>query len=304
MTIAQALASVQNRSVSYREAEIFLAAVLQVTRAYLFAHPEQRLKTSQRQLFGRYIKRREKNEPVAYILGQKEFYGRPFVVDRRALIPRPETEGLIDDAVSYATDYFHTHLASQNKPCPLHILELGTGCGNIAISVAIELSQRNVPVSLLATDLSPQALELAQLNQQQLIPTPPRSLKLQFCQADLFANPLIKKQSPFVLILANLPYVESSWAQNPAAQADVIFYEPDLALFGGSDGLQIYQQFFAEVKPFLADDGAIMIEHGEKQTAAIHQLVQTHLGVQPITKKDGSGLDRITIIQIPALPQV
>lgn len=298
MTIADALASVQHRSVSYRDAEVFLSHILTQPRAYLHAHPEQRLTSEQRAMFEKFLKRREKNEPVAYIIGSKEFYGRPFKTDARALIPRPETEGMIEQALAFLPSYFDAHLKATNLPCPLRILELGTGSGNVAITLALELAALSLPATLIATDISGDALALAQENWQVLSTGISRHIVTKFICADLFAHPEISPGRPFDLIAANLPYVEATWAQNPAAQPDVVFHEPDVALFGGEDGLDLYRRFFAEAPKFLSTGGAVMIEHGEAQGADIRALAQAAWPNASITTyKDYADLDRITVIR-------
>lgn len=297
MTIAEAL-NVQQRSISQRDAEVLLQEVLHTSREALLANPQQSLSESQEKQILTSFERRERNEPVAYITGHKEFYGRSFQCDKRVLIPRPETEGLIDRALAWLPDLFKSNLKATNRPCPLHILELGTGSGNISITLALELAERRIPANFLATDISPEALEVAELNWQSLKgETSDQLARLSFIEADLFAHPLVPQKAPYDLIIANLPYVPTAWQADPAAQAEVVFYEPDLALFGGSDGLALYRRFFAEALKFLAPSGRILIEFGEDETPTLRALIQKTFPTHPISiYQDYAGLDRIAEI--------
>jgi release factor glutamine methyltransferase len=295
MTITKAL-DVSQRSVSYREAEIFLQHVLGQTRAWIHAHCETTLTPEEQTAYELCLTRREANEPVSYITEVKEFYGRPFHCDTRALIPRPETEGLIDLALSFLPSLFTTNLKESGKPCPVRILELGTGVGNIAVTLGIELALRTTPAQILATDIVPEALEIARENWDSLapidIPVP------QFIQADLFNHPKIAQMAPYDLIVANLPYVPSTWQFDPLAQPEVVFHEPDIALFGGEDGLDHYRHFFAEVQHYLASHGRIIIEHNEDQSEALHALVAKELpNCTATTHQDYAELDRILEIR-------
>ena len=286
ITVKNAL-NVQNRTVSYREAEVLLGDVLAVSREWLYANPDAVLTKEQEEKYLLYLNRREKNEPVAYITGVKEFYSRPFKTDSRALIPRPETEGLIDLAIKWAQKNASTK--------PLKILELGTGCGNIAITLNLELQKHKINNQIIATDIDANALELAKENSD-LLATDKKSLE--FIEADLFQHPTIQKDTPYNLIIANLPYVPTTWKMNPIAQQDVLFYEPDIALFGGEDGLDIYRCFFQQVAQFLASEGIIIIEFSEEHGKGISELgkkafPEAKIKIQP----DYAGLDRVLVIE-------
>ncbi|MBU6389113.1 peptide chain release factor N(5)-glutamine methyltransferase [Patescibacteria group bacterium] len=282
MTVSQAL-NVADRSISFREAEIFLQHILGASRAWLHGHGDQKLTPEQSSRFEEFCRRREQNEPVAYIIGEKEFYGRRFYCDRRALIPRPETEGLIDIAMQW----------SRNRGRPIKILELGTGSGNIAITLSLELS---VPAKIVATDISPAALELARKNYQELGHRQP----IRFICADLFHHSEIKKAAPFDLIIANLPYVPTAWQSDPEAQPEVVFQEPDIALFGGEDGLELYRRFFADAPQYLGANGKIIIEFGEEETQKITAIAQKAFSNAQLTiQPDYAGLDRILQVANP-----
>lgn len=294
MTVKEAL-DVSNRSVSFREAEIFLIEVLGVERAWIHTHPENILSSYQEQKFNAFLLKREENIPVAYIIGNREFYGRKFTCDKRALIPRPETEGLIDRVIKWAPDFFNSHMKASNKPCPVRILELGTGSGNIAISLALELAKLSVPTQIVATDISEEALDLARENWEILKKEVSNSFPaIHFCQADLFSGDMVASRKPYHLLVANLPYVPNDWKVSPEAQAEVVFQEPDVALFGGGDGLDLYRQFFLSAPEFLADDGKVLVEFGDEEGIMIIKLAKDAFPArEPVIHKDYAELDRI-----------
>lgn len=296
MTVAEAL-DVRDRSVSGRDAEVLLGAVLGKDRAWLLSHGDVTLSAAESTLYGEYLARREQNEPVAYITGVKEFFGRPFKADKRALIPRPETEHAVEQALKWAAPAFQTYLKETGKPCPLRILELGTGGGPIAVSLALELAAASIPATIIATDIAPEALALAEENWQTLSQgTDTGNIQLTFVEADLFDHPLVTKR-PFDLIIANLPYVETTWDVHTGGQPDVVFFEPDIALFGGKDGLDLYRRFFAEAPAHLLPDGAVIIEYGDTQTAAITPLAAVAFPDKSMTvHQDYAGLDRVITI--------
>jgi len=284
MNIRTAL-DVSQRSVSFREAEIFLQHVLGVDRGYLHAHPETELTEAQTAAYEQCLRRREANEPVAYITGSKEFYGHPFKTDKRALIPRPETEAL----VTRALEILDSRQGSQR------ILEIGTGSGNIAVTLALELHDDTM---IIATDVDPEAVALAGENYALLSATQP-ALPVRFLVANMFAHREIEANGPYDLVLANLPYVPDAWRFDAAAQPEVVFQEPALALFGGEDGLDHYRAFFEKVASFAKPDATILVEYGEDETGDITDFVR---GVMPSARlavhKDYAGLDRLLEITL------
>ena len=187
----------------------------------LLAHPEMRIETGQENAFHRLLARREAAEPIAYLLGEREFYGRQFKVDRRALIPRPETELLVDLGLA-AVARWRT-LGSEPT-----VVDVGTGCGAIAISVAAEAGAR-----VLATDMSHGALIVARENAFQ------HGVSVGLVQTDLLAA----VRGPLHVVLANLPYVPS----DRDLPHDVKDYEPHLAIFGGARGTELIERFLGEL---------------------------------------------------------
>jgi release factor glutamine methyltransferase len=280
ITIKEAL-DVHERSVSFREAEILLGWVLGVSREILYQSPEMVLEPEIWQKYIKTLEMREKNIPIAYITGSKEFFGHPFKCDQRALIPRPETEALVEEALAYL---------NRSELNTLSVLELGTGSGNIAISLALGSPK---PIKIIATDISPEALDLAKENEQSLVTNNSSANQIKFVQADLFNHPEIKKCSPYNLILANLPYVPESWRFDPQAQPEVIFYEPAVALFGGEEGTQLFPRFFQKVGPFLAEKGEIWLEIGDDEGEFIQNEAQKYLPKKKATLlRDYAGLVR------------
>ncbi|MFA4955149.1 MAG: peptide chain release factor N(5)-glutamine methyltransferase [Patescibacteria group bacterium] len=206
------------------EAEILLAYALKRDRIWIMANPGYRLPSTVYRLFLQLISRRRKHEPIAYILGEKEFYGRSFKVTRDVLIPRPETELLVD-----------LIKASDGKP---FIWDVGTGSGALAVTLAKE-----IPGSpILATDISPAALKVARKNARLLA-----GKKIRFLKASLLDSRVKKiltqaaKKFPTLVVAANLPYLPIS--DKTKLEPDVTKYEPNVALFSGADGLELITRF-------------------------------------------------------------
>jgi release factor glutamine methyltransferase len=245
------------------DAELLLGHVLGLTRAQIHAHPDRRLDAAELDSYRELIERRRQHEPVAYILGYKEFYGLDFYVDRRVLIPRPETELLVEKGleIGRAASY------------PLTIADVGTGCGAIAISLAVHLPQ----AIIYALDASPEALEVAALNRRR------HSVerRVHLLQGDLL-SPL---PDPVDLIVANLPYV--SWAEWEQLPRTITAYEPRSALDGGPDGLDAIRRLLAQARQ-LKPQTTILLEIGATQGAAVTDLAR-HSFDNPSTLRRGSG---------------
>ena len=215
------------------------------------------------------LARRHASEPVAYLVGEREFYGRAFRVDRRALIPRPETELLVEIGMA-AVDHWRVRGVEPS------IVDVGTGAGAIAVSLALERGVRVV-----ATDISRQALSLARQNVQLI------GGQVVLVQADLL-NGL---RGPFHLVLANLPYVPST--RN--LPSDVREYEPHVALFGGQRGTELIERFLSEARSALAVDGELAVELDEQEQAApVAALArQLYPGAAVSICRDNGGYDRV-----------
>ena len=230
------------------EVQCLLQQVLNVTRAYLPTHPERRLNQPEQTRYDELLQRRLQGEPIAYLLGEREFFGLMFKVTPATLIPRPETELLVELALQRI---------SKHQPC--RVLDLGTGSGAIALAIAHECSN----VEVVACDTSAAALEVARENAQRLNIT-----HVSFVLSDWFAALTGKR---FDIIVANPPYVA---AVDPhLAQGDVRF-EPVSALASGGNGLHDIRHIISHASKYLGPNGWLLLEHGYDQAAQVRELLQ------------------------------
>ena len=259
------------------DAELLLGHVLGLTRAGIYAHPNRRLDAAGLDSYCELIERRRQHEPVAYIIGHKEFYGLDFYVDRRVLIPRPETELLVERGLEIGRAASH----------PLTIADVGTGSGAIAISLAVHLPQ----AIIYALDASPEALEVAALNCQ----SHSVERRVHLFQGDLL-SPL---PEPLDLIVANLPYV--SWAEWEQLAWTITVYEPRSALDAGPDGLDAIRRLLAQAQSHIKPQATILLEIGATQEAAVTNLARHHFSRATVeVVQDYAGLDRMVVIEIQA----
>ena len=255
------------------DAEVLLADVLGMQRIELYANYDRPLVKKELDAYRQVIARRGKLEPVAYITGKKEFYSREFSVNSQELIPRPDTELLVEKVLGY--------LESFTIPNP-DILDLCTGSGAIGITLALEVEGASVT----ATDISPGALSVARENAEGL------AVKVDFIEGDLYAN-LTKK---FDVIVANPPYIASKeWE---TLEPNVKLYEPQLALVGGEDGLAFYRRIIEESPKYLKDAGAMFLEIGETQAAEVAKIAE-NVGVfaKAMVAKDLAGKNRVVFLK-------
>ena len=250
------------------EAQCLLQAVLQVNRAYLFTHPEQRLSDAQQARFNALFERRLSGEPIAYLLGEREFYGLTFKVSPATLIPRPETELLVEQALQRIP---------QQGIC--RVLDLGTGSGAIALSIAHARPHAEV----VAVDSSAAALEVAQFNAEQL-----NLGNVRLLQSDWFTA---LSGERFDIIVSNPPYIAVGDAH--LGQGDVRF-EPRIALASGANGLQDIQRICAAADIYLNNAGWLLFEHGYDQAAVVRSLLQQHGFVEIFSVCDLAGIERVT----------
>ena len=259
--------------------DIQLAAcqVLGFSRAQLIAHPEHELDAKLTNALDSVAIRLHAGEPLAYLLGSKEFWSLALRVSPAVLIPRPETELLVELALAKAK---HQQM---HKPW-LTIVELGTGSGAISLALASEL-QGNV--TLVATDYSATAIATAQANATRL------KLDVQFVQADWLA-PFNATNASIDLLVSNPPYIAANDPHLPA-----LSFEPTSALVAGNDGLADLRQIAKQAAATLRPSGWLLLEHGYNQAPAVQQLLQNH-GFQCVsTEADLAGLDRVTLGQQP-----
>jgi len=258
------------------DTQMLLEHVVGIDRAILYAHPERELTAEQEQQFLSFIERRVHGEPIAYILGHEEFYGLDFLVDTRVLIPRPETELLVERALHLVRERLN------NKQVPL-VADIGTGSGAIPITLAIE--EPRLPY-LYAVDISEDALAVAQRNCLRYSV----EQRVRLLQGDLLA-PL---PEPVDMLIANLPYVGTD--EVDVMTQDVLEYEPHQALFSGLDGLDLLQRFFEEArKPEkLKLHGVMLLEIGYRQRKPLTKLLESLWpDASVIFQKDYAGWDRM-----------
>ena len=259
-------------------AEILLADLLALSRPMLILESRRTLSAPQCEMYAARIHRRLQGEPIQYITGVQEFWSLPFRVNAHVLIPRPETELLVD----YGIRLLRSRLAGQ-APIGLTALDIGTGSGNIAISLAHTLTTCRV----LGIDISREALGVAQQNASNL----GLADRTMWVRGDL-AKPLRSAQCRFDLCVSNLPYVTlAEWACLPREIKD---YEPTLALTGGDDGLALIRRLIPMIPPLLASGGMVLLEVGWQQAADVVALVcQQPLFGEVGIYKDFSGIDRV-----------
>lgn len=263
-TIAQAL---RTAGLDPAAARVLLRTVLQETDAHLAAHPEQALTTAQQARFQDWVERRRAGEPVAYLTGEREFYSLALKVTPAVLIPRPETELLVDAALE---------VIPANAPCRL--LDLATGSGCVAIAIAKQRPRARVT----ATDISPAALVVARENAAR------HGVTIEFIESDWFAA-LAGRH--FDLIVANPPYLAEGDAH--LAQGDLRF-EPRHALAAGAAGLDGIEVIAEQAVNHLGAGGRLLFEHGHDQGSCARALLGA-AGYQDIaTRRDLAGLERVS----------
>ncbi len=255
---------------AFVEANILLAHTLDKPRSWLFAWPEHDLSEDKLDQFNRFIQRRTQGEPISYITGKREFYSLELKVSTNTLIPRHETELLVDSAFEFV-----------QQPQAM-VLELGTGTGAITAALATKKPGWN----FMTTDIREETLEIARFNFDKF------HLEVQTILSDWFRN--VPPQR-FDLIISNPPYIESNDLH--LQQGDLRF-EPQLALASGPDGLDAIRQITSECSEYLNPGGFLMLEHGYNQKTAVQGLFKA-AGLKSIeTRQDLQGMDRVTIGQL------
>jgi release factor glutamine methyltransferase len=250
-----------------------LSSVLSLSTEKVMIRSEQELTSSEEERLHHLLQERRRGRPIAYIAGTREFFSRSFMVDPRVLIPRPETEILVEEALRIIS-------ARAERIGP--IADVGTGSGAIGITLATESGKR-----VICVDISQEALQLARVNAIRL-----GAIDL----VDIVCSDLLSAfgdRGRFDLIVANLPYVsEEEWQ---ALMPDVRLFEPKLALWGGPDGLDIYGRFIPEARRHLSGDGHILCEIGSTVQAESVSRFLHGVGLSAVTKKDLSGQDRVVV---------
>ncbi|MFH0987956.1 MAG: peptide chain release factor N(5)-glutamine methyltransferase [Parcubacteria group bacterium] len=278
---------------AFLDAEVILSSVIGKPREFLFTHPERKLTGRQFNRFRALINQRATKIPVAYLTKQKEFFGLNFFVNKNVLIPRPETELLIEQIVDISINQKNNKTNGQKIKT---IADIGTGSGCVAISIA-----KNIPnVRILATDISKSALTVARRNAKQLGATK----KIQFFHGNLL-SPINNEKID--IVVANLPYLpDPATAPIPTRPtrlsqtkeiAAELKHEPQNALYAGPDGLKIYEKLFKQISELKFKPRFVLIEIDHRQSSQIKKLIETFLPHAKIQiKKDLCGRDRVVEI--------
>ena len=302
MTVGEALAHASERlraagsETPRLDAELLLGWSIGIGRTGILAHPDVPVGADAATRFEAAVGRREAGEPVAYIRGIKEFHGLAFGVDARALIPRPETEALVDGGIAEVM----RRLAERSGEAgagpgrggdPIRVADVGTGSGAIAVALAVALRARRVTMGrnvwILATDVSSDALDLARENAVGHAAAD----GLKFSEADLLPPVLPDEGAPLDVVLANLPYVRSDAIDGLPIAAS---FEPRLALDGGPDGLDAIRALLARLPDVLMPDGVALLEIGADQgEAAPAAVAETLPGWRSTVSRDLAGLPRV-----------
>lgn len=258
------------------DAEVLLAHVLQTNRAQLLAHGDQTLSVSQQQQFQYLIARCQQGEPIAYLLGYREFWSLKFKVTPDTLIPRPETELLVEQI-----------LQKLPADAPCNIADLGTGCGAIALAIAHERPRWSV----VATDISQAALAVAKQNANLLQLTNVNFKQGNWCDA------LEEQTFAFHAIVSNPPYIAEGDVQ---LQSHVRRFEPTSALIAANNGLEALQTIIVQARNYLRPQGWLLLEHGYNQAAEVAKLLTANQYTAIVSYNDLAGWPRISIAQVTA----
>lgn len=249
------------------EVQCLLQQALQVSRGYLFAHPECRLNEVEYAQYTVWLQRRLCGEPIAYILGEREFFGLRLLLNAHTLIPRPETELLVEKALQII------------PPNACSVLDLGTGSGAVALAIAHHSPHTHV----VACDISSAALEVASANARHL-----KILNVNFLQSDWYAE---LGEQCFDLIVSNPPYIA---ADDSHLQSGDLRFEPRSALVSGTDGLTAISGIIRQSPQHLNSGGALWLEHGHNQAASVRELLHQAGFTAICSERDLSGIERIT----------
>ena len=256
-------------------AEVLVFHVLHCDRAHLFAHPERELTSTELSQYEQLVARRAAGEPLQYLTGHQEFWKADFLVTPAVLIPRPETEHIIEAVL----DLVH-HFALGPY---LKLIDVGTGSGAIAITLARELDQAGVQAEVHAVDLSPEALQVASRNAERL------HARVHFAQSDVLAS--MVRDASYDFVVSNPPYVGHNEADK--VQEVVKHYEPPMAVFAGDDGLDVIRRLIPQAWEALCPGGWLLIEIGYTQSEAVRALLGGWHSVHTVA--DLAGIPRVMV---------
>ncbi len=264
MTIAQALAAAK---IDQLDAEVLLAHILCCERVKLISDSNSEVGERQQTEFEKLTARRVVGEPVAHLIGSKEFYGLEFAVNSKVLIPRPETEQIVEEVLKLDKE--------------ISLLDVGTGSGCIAVAIA----KHSLGVKVSACDISLEALEIARKNAQQ------HNVEIEFYESDLLES----VPHEYDTVVANLPYIADS---DSTLESEVKQHEPHLALFAGETGLELYERLLQQISQWQERPQLLLAEIGWQQCEAMTQLIEKYLPSSKVEcLKDLAGHDRIIKIQ-------
>jgi len=270
------------------DAEVLLAYVLKIERLEIYLNLDCQLTKEELSAYEKLIERRVGREPVAFIVGYKEFMGLNFFLNKNVLIPRPETEILVEEVIEKVQNIRKSRSYGYRRNNYLTIVDLCTGSGNIAISLAKNMAS----CKIYATDISEGAIQVARKNAR----FHNVEGKIEFLLGDLF-SPLEKLNLNLTVdfVVSNPPYVKSR---------DLVLLQPEVkkeplcALVGGNGGLDFYQRIVPEALRYLVDDGYLIMEIGDRQGKAVMNLIKKEKGFSPPQLvKDYAGLDRVVVAQ-------
>jgi release factor glutamine methyltransferase len=278
MTLQQASAEASS-VISRRDAEVLLASILQRDRTWLFLHAEDELAATDAAAFRERVARRAAHEPLQQITGVQEFFGLPLRVTRDTLIPRPETEHLVEAVLAWAA------IQPAAQTSGLRLLDVGTGTGAIALALAKHLPQAEI----VACDLSEAALEVARHNARKL----GLESRVRFLLSDLLEafGPELQQGRRFDAVVSNPPYVPTGDAAE--LQTEVRDFEPHSALFAGEDGLDVYRRLIPQAHTALVPGGLLAMEIGFGQRDALAGLLSDWKDVGFLD--DYAGIPRVVL---------
>ena len=284
-TTLKQLLTLSSKKISFQDAELLLAHALKKTREFIIANPKNKPTFLQKIKFKYYTKKRSKGIPIAYITGNKEFFGLNFKVNKHTLIPRPDTEILVEKAIKEIKSHLAKNkLQIANYKLPI-LIDIGTGSGCIPISILNTCKLEHLQTY--ATDVSGSALKIAKKNSKKY------NADIQFVKGNLI-EPITKKQSP-IFITANLPYLTNEqYTNSPSIQK-----EPKTALVAKNQGLALYEELLWQIKIIKTQNIVCLFEIDPNQTKPITNIIKTifpKAGIEIL--KDLSGLDRVVHITI------